>query len=690
MRKPFYILFIGLFIGAYSFGQTAELDSLYDLQTVSSSVREKVRLTVLISEKSLTDEDALHQLKVAKKIATGQPKDVQVDVIDAFASYHYRKLEYDQAIAQKIEAVEARRSLDNRADLADALYRLAQYQRAGYQLDEAVLSYREAGKYYDQLDNPSRQINCLNGLGVIHKDLGDYTQALPLYHQAYNLAVRYGLDKKRASTAINIGVLLKKEEDYDGALEQYRLAEEINLEDKNYYGLANVYNNIGNVFRLQEKYDLALKNYQLAILNRRKSGKTNSLSYTFNNISLVYKQKGDVQKAIEYLKKSEAEKIENKDFETLSSTYLNFSEVYLENGDDKNFVKYATLAEDYALEYDHAEIFRFVRINYSKFAAANGNYEEAYLYLQHVYDELDTLDKESQKVLTSVLQAQFDDQQSKSLISTLSKTNAELDARTTELEEKEASSNVLIMILGFVTLFLVISALLLFFKQRAYARQTKQMNLVNEQLRTTMISKEEKETLLKEVHHRVKNNLQIIKSLIRLQGNDKMDERTQIMLLDFENRVSSMALVHESMYKSGDLAVIDINNYYNDLINDLIDAYSLDIVIEKDISIQIGRNVGIDTLVPLGLLTNEIISNSLKHAFAGKMNGTIKVVLSENGDSKELLIGDDGVGFDIHGVRENEQTLGLELINALVEQLDGEYEFINDGGSYFRIKFDGE
>jgi two-component sensor histidine kinase len=148
-----------------------------------------------------------------------------------------------------------------------------------------------------------------------------------------------------------------------------------------------------------------------------------------------------------------------------------------------------------------------------------------------------------------------------------------------------------------------------------------------------------------------------------------------------------MALVHESLYKSDDLAKVNVNSYYEDLINDLIEAYNVKQDVEAQISISI-EDLGLDTLVPLGLLTNEIISNSLKHGFEKNEKGIIKVDLkSLDGGRFELLIGDNGKGFDFEKQRLSENSLGTELIFALVEQLDGEYEFSNEGGSYYRIAF---
>jgi len=256
------------------------------------------------------------------------------------------------------------------------------------------------------------------------------------------------------------------------------------------------------------------------------------------------------------------------------------------------------------------------------------------------------------------------------------------------LEQQQRVSRTLIWLLLGVLLVLILTSFLLLRNRRFLKEQKRLLEETNEQLRRTTLGKEEKETLLKEIHHRVKNNLQIIKSLIRLQKAGLEDDRMIDILQEFEQRVSAMALVHESLYKSNDLTSVNVSSYYENLIKDLITAYKVRQNIQSKISVNIG-DLGLDTLVPLGLLTNEIISNSLKHAFKDGENGIITVDLKRiEGNRFELLIGDNGKGFDFEDQRAQESTLGTELIVALIEQLDGEYEFINENGAFYKITFE--
>lgn len=204
------------------------------------------------------------------------------------------------------------------------------------------------------------------------------------------------------------------------------------------------------------------------------------------------------------------------------------------------------------------------------------------------------------------------------------------------------------------------------------------------ELRETMLSKEEKEVMIKEIHHRVKNNLQIVKSLIRFQMDQVQDERTVELFNECVNRVSAMALVHEQTYLSKDLANIDVNSYLTHLTRDLCHAYTVDTQLTLDIRIEL-ETLGVDTLIPLGLLINEVISNSLKYAFKGRSHGTIMVHLSGNQHGLYLRIGDDGVGIPDRERWERPQSLGMELIHTLAGQLDARIELGPGPGAVYEL-----
>jgi len=208
-----------------------------------------------------------------------------------------------------------------------------------------------------------------------------------------------------------------------------------------------------------------------------------------------------------------------------------------------------------------------------------------------------------------------------------------------------------------------------------------------EQLKASL---EEKELLLKEVHHRVKNNLQVISSIFSLQSQTLEDEQALAILEESQNRISSMALVHEKLYQAANLSNIDFAEYIRDLIYNLLASYNVDFKrIQTDMNIE-SIQLNLDSAIPCGLLINELVSNSLKHGFPNQRSGTISIFLGVKDEQAETLclnVQDDGVGLP-EGFNPNQATsLGVSLISSLTQQLRGTLKFQNNPGASFEITF---
>jgi len=203
-------------------------------------------------------------------------------------------------------------------------------------------------------------------------------------------------------------------------------------------------------------------------------------------------------------------------------------------------------------------------------------------------------------------------------------------------------------------------------------------------------SLEEKESLLKEIHHRVKNNLQVICSLLRLQRRHVTSEESRTVFKETENRVRSMAMLHEALYQSDNLNRISAKEYVHDLASHLFQSYN---AAHQGIKLRVEvQDLGfsIDTAIPCGLIINELITNALNHAFPAGRKGEIRICLHCSADDEwELVVADDGEGLpkDIH-VR-NKESLGLSIVQSLAKQLQGEMELNVLNGAEFRIRFKG-
>jgi len=203
-------------------------------------------------------------------------------------------------------------------------------------------------------------------------------------------------------------------------------------------------------------------------------------------------------------------------------------------------------------------------------------------------------------------------------------------------------------------------------------------------------SLDEKTVMLKELHHRVKNNMQIISSLLNLQSREIKDPKVIEMLQEGRNRIHSMALIHEKLYRSKDFSCIDFMDYVKNLSAQLFRSYKIDAhAVKTNVAVD-PIPIDINTAVPLGMVINELVSNSLKHAFQDGSKGLISISLTQEKKNRKIIltVEDDGVGMPEHINTQQAGSFGLELINTLVRQLDGTISWSGEKGTCVRIAFD--
>ena len=197
----------------------------------------------------------------------------------------------------------------------------------------------------------------------------------------------------------------------------------------------------------------------------------------------------------------------------------------------------------------------------------------------------------------------------------------------------------------------------------------------------------EKEVLLKEVHHRVKNNLQVISSIFNLQKNYSSNQTVRDILIESQNRIKSMAFIHESLYKTVDFARINFSEYAENLCYNLVKSYnSYGKTAELELKLQ-EVFLNLDFAIPCGLILNELITNAIKYAFDGKEGGVITVKASESKQKVKIVIRDNGVGLPKDINFKDSNTLGFQLVNALVTQLNGKVTLKVNKGTEYEIMF---
>ncbi|MES2762371.1 MAG: sensor histidine kinase [Bacteroidota bacterium] len=195
----------------------------------------------------------------------------------------------------------------------------------------------------------------------------------------------------------------------------------------------------------------------------------------------------------------------------------------------------------------------------------------------------------------------------------------------------------------------------------------------------------EKNILIAELHHRVKNNLAIISGLFSLKLNDDLHEDAKNVLLESRNRVRSMALIHNRLYNSDNLTDVNFEEYARELITEINSSYPAianSVVINTNIN---DVSINVNAAIPCGLILNELLTNCYKHAFTGKKEGQVEVSFVKENDEYKLIVKDNGSGLPLDYNRK--QSLGVTVIEALSEQLDGTYNYLSHNGTCFELKF---
>ena len=231
------------------------------------------------------------------------------------------------------------------------------------------------------------------------------------------------------------------------------------------------------------------------------------------------------------------------------------------------------------------------------------------------------------------------------------------------------------------------------------ARRSKELEVANTALQTEIAERQqaeaqitaslkEKEVLLKEIHHRVKNNLQIISSLLKLQSRAIKDQHILSIFNESQSRIRTMALIHENLYQSSDLSRINFAEYIHKLAANLFRSYDTSSSLIEAVVNVADIFLEIDVAVPCGLMINELVSNSLKYAFPHQTSGRIQIDMYAKGDqSYQLIVSDNGIGLPTDLDIENTNTLGLQLVVSLVEQLEGQLKIKRQPGTKFEITF---
>lgn len=435
-------------------------------------------------------------------------------------------------------------------------------------------------------------------------------------------------------------------------------------------GMANSLNMLGILYRdiaklngREKYYDTAIAAYTKALSIIEASGKgKEGIGRLYNNISQVYNEyKKDYNKALEYLFKAVDFNKSHNSISSLSYNYGNISSVYTKMQRYNDALVYARKTLETAQLLNRPERLRNAYNSMYEAFRVNKRFDSALSYYKMADLLDDSLTNVAKTHMVMDLQTKYETGKKESEIQQLK-------------TEGRAKNKQIIMLISALVLFAVLTACMLWL----YHRIKKQRQQIAKQ-------SQKLEVMMKELHHRVKNNLQIVSSLLSLQTYKVQDEETVLVLKESQQRVQAMSFIHQRLYKTEALTAVNMKEYLTDLAESLVSSYGYDrdgfdlhITVEKEM-------LDIDRALPIGLIINEIVTNALKYAYAHISRPSLQIALKDEAPKMVCTIKDNGIGINEQQWKQKKNSFGKQLITALCKQLRAQQTLEVNEGTQFTI-----
>ena len=611
------------------------------------------------------DRQAIDSLK--NILPSIQNMELKVEMLTDIGEYYAETVKEDSALIFIDEAIEIATKYALDTLLAEAFYAKGYSYDYGGDLNSAFKYYDLSLQQYDKLGNLVEVLNCMNGKGVAAYFQGDYELALNNYLSALDYVDSTGItgvDKTIGNLLNNIGVIYRITNQTEEAIEIYQRGLTIYNSNKDSFMIMTAHQNIGVAYTYQNNLDSAIyhldrSNEILEITNNRQE-----LPSLLNAFAEAYYNCGqDYDNARKYVIQAEKIGLEFGNQEYLSKIYLLKSEI--ESGDNKINAAIEALVKGFKIidSTDRQDI----KLDFYQQAATvydqSGDEGRSLEYMKNymaLYKDVQATEK---------LKAITDAQKKYESI--------EKEKEIDRLRYEEELSSLRVSRQQWLLVLAGLSLLVLSYLMYRMFRQNEEI-----QQKNGIISKSlaEKEILLKEIHHRVKNNLHFISALLGLQTDHISDQVALDALQEGQDRVQSMALIHQDLYQRDDLTSVSVKDYFVKLTEGLFDSYNIH---PDNISLQLfvaDLDLDVDTVIPIGLIVNELVSNCLKYAFSIGEKGVISVSLQEIDDRLILTVSDNGKGIAQTEIDNLGDSLGYKLIQALSAQLNGSYQIDGEHG----------
>ncbi|MCD4817143.1 MAG: tetratricopeptide repeat protein [Candidatus Cloacimonetes bacterium] len=643
--------------------------------------------------------------------------DEKISILDELSHLHWT-ISFEKALNYAMQVSEISTTDKQKAAAHQTIGNVYSYVK---DYPNALEHYQKSLKIDRKIKNKKGIAKSYINIGVIYLNLSDYDTSLDYFLKAIKIVETNGDKISYAAVLKNIGSVYWYLKNYNKALEYFINAKEIEQELNDLEGVAGSLSNIGTIYWFTNDNNKALNYFNEALAVSRQIGDKIIIAGTLNNIGELHFGKNDFSQAMNYYEQSLKIKNEINDKNGLANTLLNIGNLHLEKKElDKAQEKYLTGLK-IAQEIKSKTLCEQYYSHLSQLYSARQNYEEALKLFQQYTEIRDSIYSDEVTRRIAELDIKYDSEKKEKELELLRK-----DQQITTLKIKRQRINWLFSLLAIILLIIMASILYNRYKLKMkinlqlhaeinerkkmqedlknmkdnleilVQERTKELIATNKKLEHEIQEREkiqevikqsliEKEILLKEIHHRVKNNMQIILSLLKLQAENIKDHSLLQIFQSSQNRIMAMSLVHEKLYMSSNFAEISLYDYFYSLVRYLVIQYSA-----QNVCYEIETNnisLTANAAIPIGLIFNEIISNSLKHALSEVEKGVIQISFQQKAGNYILTIRDNGKGFSMEELTVDKTNLGIELIHSLVTQLEGTIKLEKNNGTVYVIEF---
>lgn len=509
----------------------------------------------------------------------------------------------------------------------------------------------------------------LSRLGIYYDIHGEYNNAIQCFHAAITILENQKDTSELSFAYNNLGVLHFERKQYDFALDNYNKSLVLDRLRNNKEGIAAGLQNIGVIYTYKDSIEKSISLYDEAEKYYGQTNDENGLASLYSNKAKLLLNQKKFSEALSYY--IEIEKI----FEKVGATYeqevsnqISLADANLGIGNEKEALRHAEQALEISEKFDsHTRKIYSYEILHEVYARM-GSYKKAYEAM-HTYATLqDSLFDVEKDNAVSELQVKYESEKKDKALSTV---RLEKDA---EISLRKAGENQRNFLIAITVVVIVISAFVFY----AYFSKQKINKLLSDKNQIITENLQQKEMLLGEIHHRVKNNLQLISNLLDFQSMELTEEKASDAIQDSKNRVASMAVLHRFLYQQGDFRNVAMKEYITELSQNLEQTFSSQ---NYPVSFKVDIepiSLDVNYSIPIGLIVNELVTNSFKHAFIKNQPGEISIHLSQHDDKLLLRIGDNGKGANPDDIKTG--NFGSRIVSSLLRQLRAEWTIENKNG----------